>query len=257
MGRLGTARDLARRAFRASPGWGPIPAKRSAVVVAHGDDETLGCGALLGRLGRLPLVVVTDGAPRSSDGVADTPVVELGVPGEEATLELASIARALATLLARLGIGTVLTHAYEGGHPDRDATAFAVHAARRLIARRGGGGRAPVIVEMPYCRLGPDGTVTRGFADAGDEPVVLLLSPGERRRKTALMMARRAPQSALAAFATEHETFRRAPDYDFTVLPNGRRLLYERHNWGMTGARWREAACQALRELGLGTSPMA
>jgi N-acetylglucosamine malate deacetylase 2 len=35
-----------------------------AVVVAHPDDETIGCGAILRRLPLVRLVHVTDGAPR-------------------------------------------------------------------------------------------------------------------------------------------------------------------------------------------------
>ena len=38
-----------------------------------------------------------------------------------------ALARVLRPLLA--GTRVVVTHAYEGGHPDHDAVAFAVHAA--------------------------------------------------------------------------------------------------------------------------------
>jgi hypothetical protein len=35
------------------------------------------------------------------------------------------------------------------------------------------------------------------------------------------------------------------------VLPHGGALLYERENWGLTGARWLELAADAYRELRL------
>src|SRR4051794_11208733 len=36
-----------------------------AVIVAHPDDETISCGAQLGRLQGVTLIVVSDGAPRN------------------------------------------------------------------------------------------------------------------------------------------------------------------------------------------------
>src|SRR3954471_738190 len=53
-----------------------IDASRIAIVTAHPDDETVGCGALLSRLHGVALIVVTDGAPRNltdahSHGFAD------------------------------------------------------------------------------------------------------------------------------------------------------------------------------------------
>jgi hypothetical protein len=62
-------------------------------------------------------------------------------------------------------------------------------------------------------------------------------------------------RATLSPFATDVESFRRAPSYDFTVLPNGGALLYERYDWGMTGARWLALSRDALRELGFASEP--
>jgi hypothetical protein len=47
------------------PMHGPISAQNVAIVVAHPDDETIGCGALLSRLNGCTVILVTDGAPRN------------------------------------------------------------------------------------------------------------------------------------------------------------------------------------------------
>jgi LmbE family N-acetylglucosaminyl deacetylase len=59
---------------------------------------------------------------------------------------MASIARTLAELIEQIRPAAIFTHAYEGGHPDHDAAAFAVHCAVGLVSRRGT--PAPVVNEF-------------------------------------------------------------------------------------------------------------
>ena len=143
------------------------------IVVAHPDDETIGLGAQLGRFDDALLVHVTDGAPRDGDDARNygfasagrlrrgatgeswtrrcapaTPRgcarLGLGIPDKEAWRDLAGLARRIAELLRAEQPAAVFTHAYEGGHPDHDAAAFAVHAACRLADA------PPAIIEMPF-----------------------------------------------------------------------------------------------------------
>lgn len=251
----------------ADPARPRLDASRVAVVLAHPDDETIGCGALLGRLDGVKLVTVTDGAPRDladvhAYGFADAaayaatraaeqdralalaghgPPRRLGLPDQEVARALVPLVRRLVDLFAARAIATVLTHAYEGGHPDHDAVCFAVHAAARRCGTE--------VIEMPFYRLGPDGGMAvQSFAD----PTGVLrldLTAEERARKRAMVECYRSQVAVLAAFGLEAEVFRAAPEHDFTMLPNGGRLFYATQPWHLSGADWLALAGAARWEV--------
>jgi LmbE family N-acetylglucosaminyl deacetylase len=249
-------------------------------VGAHPDDETFALGGHLSRLHRADVVIATDGAPRDLKdankvgfataaeyaaaraqelrealavaGVPESQLVELHVPDQGAVFVLPQLSNWLAELFREKQTWLVLTHAYEGGHPDHDAVAFAVHAARRILL--GAGETPPVVVEMPYYRQEAGGSVVQGFADAGGVHVVEL-DDDQLALKTEVM-ARHASQLRLfgrssADFRTRNESFRLAPDYDFRQPPNNGRRLYEAWGLNVTGAQWQEEADKALAKLGL------
>ena len=236
-------------------------AGRAVVVVAHPDDEVLGCGALLLRLSDVEVVHVTDGAPRDGDdarrhgfpspaayasarareardaldlvGVAAAHVACLGCADQEASLDLAAVARPLAPRLA--GAGLVLTHAYEGGHPDHDAVAFAVHAAHAGLPSP-----RPLLVEMPFYHAAPDGWRRQVFlpqAGAGAERT-LTLDVTRQDLKRRMAAAHRSQADTLRSFDLATERFRVAPTYDFTLRPHDGDLLYERHGWRLDWPGW-------------------
>jgi N-acetylglucosamine malate deacetylase 2 len=246
-----------------------------AVVVAHPDDETIGGGARLPRLGGALFVCVTDGAPRNPSDAASAGfatraeyaaarreefsgvlalaginprVCHLDCVDQEASLNLSLLSRSLAELLRDARPEAILTHSYEGGHPDHDATALAVHNASHLLERSGS--TAPVILEMTSYN-GTSGLLESGtFLRSGEcEEVTAVLSAEERRFKARLFERYRTQQHVLRAFSINVERFRIAPDYDFTKPPHPGRLFYENFAWGMSGARWRELARVCRKEL--------
>ena len=235
-----------------------------ALVVAHPDDEVIGAGAMLPLFRRLVLVHVTDGAPRNladaqaygfSDAAAYAAArrtelhraldvagvapgcVELAAPDQGASELLPALTHALRAVLARHGVSAVLTHPYEGGHPDHDAASF--------IAAQCG---VPVLEFASY-HAAQDGGLSVGTFLPGPEPIRLTLTPEEARRKRAMLDAFATQAATLAPFGTAHEAFRAAPEYDFTRPPHDGTLNYERHDWGMTGERWRSLAAEARRAL--------
>lgn len=252
----------------------PNIAAPTTIVVAHPDDETLACGALLPRLTELKLVLVTDGAPRDGSdaalagfpdwsaygaarrreleaamaiaGIAGTRLVAFGAPDQGVAAALTEVSRRLVPLLADSDV--VLTHAFEGGHPDHDGVAFAVQAAVALLRQRG---KIVAIVEMPLYRAGADGSWMRQSFEDESGAAVLRLTPAERRTKDRMLAAYASQQGTLAGFSTDAEPYRAAAAHDFSRAPNRGRILYETQPWGMVGGRFAELAQAALHDLGL------
>lgn len=272
--RIAAALDQLERLYTGLEDAGPAPS--AAVIVAHPDDEVIGVGARLPRLRDAVFIHVTDGAPRNLHDVhaagfdtcaayararreefqtalafAAIPADRaccLGFADQEASLYLAELARMLAEIFVNSRPKLILTHPYEGGHPDHDATAFAVQVACRLLAARGAA--PPDIVEMTSYHRGPGGMMVAEFLPGdGGEVYTLALSEAERRFKRHLFDCYRTQRNVLAAFAIAHEHFRPAPHYDFTGPPHPGPLYYEGFDWGMRGERWRHLAAAALEAL--------
>ncbi|WP_049949756.1 PIG-L deacetylase family protein [Sorangium cellulosum] len=252
---------------------------RCLVVVAHPDDETLGLGARIGRLQPIEVVHVTDGAPRDSRfmpaeladigreryialrrgevtralALGNVPASRLrclGAVDQEAIEEAPSLARKLLELFARTRPEVVITHPYEGGHPDHDAAALAVHAAAVLALWNGV--TSPLIFEAASYHAARGHLVTGEFIAQPSVPEIALRLSGEEASKKRAMLACFASQKeTLAPFGAEVERFRPAPAYDFRMPPHDGGLHYERLGFPIDGARWRKLAIKTLTLLGL------
>jgi N-acetylglucosamine malate deacetylase 2 len=248
---------------------------RIMIVVAHPDDETIGLGAQLCSFSDALLIHVTDGAPRDGEDArwhgfasradyanarrselaealiageaAGVRTVMLGIPDKEAFLDLAGLSRWLAEQLPREQPVAVLTHAYEGGHPDHDAAAFAVHAA----CQRLGAEDRPAIIEMPLYHSREGHMVTNRFLPAHGRELTIDLAEADRRRKRRMVDRFCTQREFLSHFELDPERLRPAPAYDFRGPPHSGALMYEVFGWGISGAQWRRRAKEALAVLGL------
>ncbi len=265
----------------AAPAGSALRLPRALLVFAHPDDEVLAVGGRLERFAESRMLCVTDGAPRDGEdarlhGFATTadyartrraelaaalalarfplersqPLLLEGkqIPDKEAVQHLPALARALAALVEEWRPEAIMTHPYEGGHPDHDSCAFAVHTAVRLLAHP-----APVLLEAPSYFAGEDGGFTTGrFLPGASPPITFCpLSPEEQARKRERRACFQTQSELLERFPLEYELYRIAPAYDFAAPPHTGPLLYEGWGWGLDGTQWREAATQALRELSL------
>jgi LmbE family N-acetylglucosaminyl deacetylase len=251
-------------------------------VFAHPDDEVVSIGSRLPRLRDAVFVHVTDGAPRNESdarahgfdgyrsyaaarrdelhaaialaGIEPGQLLELDCPDQEASLHLVEITRRLVELLAGRHPAMLLTHPYEGGHPDHDATAFAVHAACRLLDMRGQ--KPPPIIEASSYHNGPRGIQVYCFlpAQSGTEcgrSIAIKLTPAERDLKRRMLDCFVSQRESLSYFPPEVECYRAGSRFDFTAPPHGGTLFYENHPWGMTGEKFRGLVREAQQELGL------
>lgn len=260
-----------------------LPMQPTLLVVAHPDDEALGAGGLLTRLADAGIVIVTDGAPK--DGIAartagfdgndayrqarareteaalalidrgDVPVARLGIPDQRAVANVPRIVSSLIEIMRAKKFRYVVTHPYEGGHPDHDATALAVHAACFLL--REDGFEAPLPVEMTSYHLAGGRMVYGGFLPAaGAGPVeTFALDASGQDRKQRMLQCYKTQYRTLTEFPLDAERFRMAPLYDFLEPPHPGPLAYETFMWRMDGAGWRRAAGRALNRLGLLAPP--
>lgn len=258
------------------PGLAPQPLKTVAVCT-HPDDEAIGMASRFGPLGsNVSLIYTTDGSPfdltdarqagfptreaysaaRRQElhsaltiaGALPAEIRFLRYPDQQASFNLVEMTRELAAAFEEIRPDVVMTHPYEGGHPDHDATAFAVHSACHLLRHERGW--TPVILEFS-CFYNDAGSMkTGGFLPAKNAPVSrIMLTPEQQQTKRQMMESYTTQEGILRDFNVVAEAFRPAPAYNFNRPPHEGPLYYEMFDWGMTGDRWARLARAAADKL--------
>jgi LmbE family N-acetylglucosaminyl deacetylase len=248
---------------------------RIFVVGAHPDDEVIGAGVLLSIFHPGKIYIVTQGAPENPNdareagyssqeayaeqrkreklnamrvaGIPFERCEELPFVDQNTPRELFEITLVLVDQILLHEPDWIFTHPYEGGHPDHDSTAFAVHAAVELLREHDK--RSPRIVEFTSYHSVSGKFRSGEFAGAGPE-WVLRLTPAERDRKRKMFDCFSSQQSVLAQFEIGEERFRMAPAYDFRAPPL-KDLYYDSQPWAWKSPQWLSMARDTIEQLGI------
>jgi len=241
-----------------------IAGNRVAIIVAHQDDEAIGFCSVLMRCPQAVVVHVTDGAPenpREWKGLKDrrsyallrqhelaAALDSIGHRGQRISLALtdgsvifhmAALRRQLARIFRRYAISVAFTHAFEGGHPDHDATALSVHCAAHRHAR---------VVEAPFYRKDGSQTVWQQFKDKTASELQIDLDPSLREAKAKMLAAHASQGGACSQISLDREIFRLSPAYDFQRPPNGGELGRNYAELDLHAETWAEFASKVLSE---------
>ena len=258
-------------------GTGPLNRSlRCAVIVAHPADEIVGAGCLISRLGEVSVLHTTDGAPsdlqdaraagfstreeyaaaRKAEclaalALANIPeerVVDLAITDQGAAKCLTELSRTIATFLQQVSANIVVTHPYEGAHPDHDATAFATHAALRLLKRNGF--RPPAVFEMAL-HPGPDSIAKLPEFLPGDgrETTILLLDEPSQLLKQEMFACFETQRASLKVSPIGPEKFRQPGSYNFCVPPAEGKLYYQDFEWSLPPEEWQALTREAWDDL--------
>jgi LmbE family N-acetylglucosaminyl deacetylase len=258
---------------------GDLP--HTVIIAAHPDDEVIGAGGILGRFGRVSFIHVTDGAPRDmqdaisagfgsreayakarrielGDAVRKAGIIpehlwEAGMIDQDASYNLTGLSFRIADFLEKALPCVVLTHAYEGGHPDHDAVAFSTWAACCLLQKKKL--RPPPVFEFAsYHGNGGYEFITYEFIPNGIEEKIwtVVLSDEEKRKKEEMFECFMSQEKTLELFPIGIERFRAAPFYNFSKPPYKGTMLYEFYPWGMSQSTWLKLASDALDLLEIG-----
>ncbi len=155
---------------------------------------------------------------RALDGIAD----------QDSPNHIAAIREAALSY----GADRIYTHAYEGGHPDHDALAFALQGL-------------PNVWEFPLYHASAAGDLVLAEFLEGKPTVTVELTAGQVQHKRRILECFRSQQSVIGKFPIEREYFRPMREYDFSKPPHAGQLYYELRQHGWVWPDWRKAVSES------------
>lgn len=242
---------------------------KTLVLIAHPDDEAVGCGVLLQRMKEAVVVFGTDGSPhdpyfwgkygsreayaelrrqeaRASLGLAGVRHIEFLQSGDgyftdqELFRRLGAAVENLSARVRHYRPQALLTLAYEGGHPDHDSCSFLVSLLARSFS-------LPAW-EMPlYFRRTDGSTLCQQFRSLNGTETALEPALHEQKTKHKMLAAYASQGEVLKQFSAATEWFRPQAAYDYSRPPHSGVLNYEAWGWPIKGAEVSAAFTDFLR----------
>jgi LmbE family N-acetylglucosaminyl deacetylase len=232
---------------------------RTLLLVAHPDDESISCGALLQRI-REPIVVFgTDGGPQDEYfwGKHGSRENYIATRRQEAQAALAAVGvhdivwladengrqfmdqhlfrnlpgamQALRNVITKRKPEAILALAYEGGHPDHDSCNF---LGRQLADEFS----LPTWEAPLYFRHADKNVLLQEFHSTNGTEIELIPTAAEKSRKRAMCEAYVSQKGVVAIFENNvREVFRPMAQYDYSRPPHTGVLNYEAWQWPITG----------------------
>jgi N-acetylglucosamine malate deacetylase 2 len=205
--------------------------KRLLVLVAHPDDETIGCGVLLQRVPSALVVFAVDGAPAgygierkfgSLQNYSEARFKEASralalarncsfrrlnapsgtfFPDRHLFEHLQDAADSLVTIARGFRPDAIVSHAFEGGHIDHDACSLlAKHAADKLSLNH---------FDFPLYWKNEDGRdVFQEFRNVQEQETLLTPSKAEIAIKNKMLAEYKTQRKLVAVFSPNIERFR-------------------------------------------------
>ncbi|MCY3020945.1 MAG: PIG-L family deacetylase [Planctomycetota bacterium] len=231
------------------------PGRRILLLIAHPDDEVVGCCAAIGRARAAGAevfgYVLTTGVParevlwcwqrgghtariatrreecRAVAALLGLSLVELqDLPTRTLRTSLLDVRGRLLDTLARRGMDTVWAPAYEGAHTDHDS-------ANVLASSLSSGPQKADVRVFEYAEYNFFGGAVRSqsFPRTFGTETVLELSPEEVQRKRQAMALYCSAQRDLGYVRLERECLRPLAVYDYGQAPHAGTLFYQRFQW--------------------------
>lgn len=242
------------------------------IFAAHPDDEIIGIASCLTRFAKILVVYITDGVPRdisftqyagftTQDEYCRARYTEticalekvnfhkenalwLHYFDQEVHTRIIDLMEEVKKIIIDYEPRIVITHPYEGGHPDHDTVALCVSVISKRINRI-----QPSFSHLEFTSynnyLGIPNFQT--FIPYRYYPEITMnLTDEEQLIKNQQLNCHKSQAKMLQNFHTKFEKMRFAPDYNFYNPPHSGTLFYETLGWNITKEQWRKVIFNQL-----------